>query len=119
MATTNSARCVSSGILFFLMIRRPPRSTLFPYTTLFRSIRPSAPGNRDTPSRSIARHTARLTWSLERMQGKHIGQRASGALARGRAAQGCHNATPMADERRTSLADHAVPAEAAGEAEAG
>src|SRR6266853_2808917 len=25
---------------FFLMIRRPPRSTLFPYTTLFRSIRP-------------------------------------------------------------------------------
>src|SRR6267143_3666930 len=26
------------GIFFFLMIRRPPRSTLFPYTTLFRSI---------------------------------------------------------------------------------
>src|SRR2546422_4344107 len=25
---------------FFLMIRRPPRSTLFPYTTLFRSERP-------------------------------------------------------------------------------
>src|SRR3712207_7970435 len=24
--------------VFFLMIRRPPRSTLFPYTTLFRSI---------------------------------------------------------------------------------
>src|SRR3712207_8510979 len=26
-------------IFFFLMIRRPPRSTLFPYTTLFRSCR--------------------------------------------------------------------------------
>src|SRR5258705_4675185 len=26
-------------IFFFLMIRRPPRSTLFPYTTLFRSLR--------------------------------------------------------------------------------
>src|SRR6266496_5530827 len=26
---------------FFLMIRRPPRSTLFPYTTLFRSHRPA------------------------------------------------------------------------------
>src|SRR3712207_7056926 len=26
-----------SLFLFFLMIRRPPRSTLFPYTTLFRS----------------------------------------------------------------------------------
>src|SRR5471030_3475827 len=25
------------GSIFFLMIRRPPRSTLFPYTTLFRS----------------------------------------------------------------------------------
>src|SRR3712207_8591707 len=29
---------------FFLMIRRPPRSTLFPYTTLFRS--PVPPGRR-------------------------------------------------------------------------
>src|SRR3989441_11784005 len=27
-----------SVLFFFLMIRRPPRSTLFPYTTLFRSI---------------------------------------------------------------------------------
>src|SRR5258708_21666973 len=34
---------------FFLMIRRPPRSTLFPYTTLFRSVR-------------------RLTRRLERLQ---------------------------------------------------
>src|SRR5438309_6315483 len=28
-----------SGVFFFLMVRRPPRSTLFPYTTLFRSHR--------------------------------------------------------------------------------
>src|SRR3712207_8380032 len=28
--------------IFFLMIRRPPRSTLFPYTTLFRSERRTA-----------------------------------------------------------------------------
>src|SRR2546425_3362390 len=28
----------SLSLFFFLMIRRPPRSTLFPYTTLFRSI---------------------------------------------------------------------------------
>src|SRR3712207_7629953 len=27
-------------VFFFLMIRRPPRSTLFPYTTLFRSAQP-------------------------------------------------------------------------------
>src|SRR5947208_6330985 len=36
---------------FFLMIRRPPRSTLFPYTTLFRSYRP--------PVRAAAREQAR------------------------------------------------------------
>src|ERR1035441_10779765 len=30
---------VSGAWFFFLMIRRPPRSTLFPYTTLFRSWR--------------------------------------------------------------------------------
>src|SRR5690348_17696374 len=28
---------MSNFLFFFLMIRRPPRSTLFPYTTLFRS----------------------------------------------------------------------------------
>src|SRR5260221_14655745 len=38
----NSSYALSPGlhrfsIFFFLMIRRPPRSTLFPYTTLFRS----------------------------------------------------------------------------------
>src|SRR3712207_7720487 len=32
--------CIDS-VFFFLMIRRPPRSTLFPYTTLFRSLRPT------------------------------------------------------------------------------
>src|SRR5438034_6756892 len=30
-------------LFFFFMIRRPPSSTLFPYTTLFRSQRPGAP----------------------------------------------------------------------------
>src|SRR6266571_8091737 len=45
---------------FFLMIRRPPRSTLFPYTTLFRSRRaaprrcgrapPTHPAHRDRKS---------------------------------------------------------------------
>src|SRR3712207_7711031 len=36
------------NFVFFLMIRRPPRSTLFPYTTLFRSARALAAGS--TPS---------------------------------------------------------------------
>src|SRR3712207_8576094 len=41
------------SVFFFLMIRRPPRSTLFPYTTLFRSRghgRP--PGQRLPPARA-------------------------------------------------------------------
>src|SRR5258705_13135219 len=39
-----TTRVFSCGVVlanicfFFLMIRRPPRSTLFPYTTLFRSL---------------------------------------------------------------------------------
>src|SRR5258705_7561024 len=37
---------------FFLMIRRPPRSTLFPYTTLFRSRR-----RESSARRSPAQHT--------------------------------------------------------------
>src|SRR5215467_15318855 len=40
-----------SSPFFFLMIRRPPRSTLFPYTTLFRSRPPRAfcPSRRTPP----------------------------------------------------------------------
>src|SRR3712207_8645353 len=39
---------------FFLMIRRPPRSTLFPYTTLFRSVTIST-----SPASRSERHTSR------------------------------------------------------------
>src|ERR1017187_10611232 len=34
---TSQSRTMLGSLPFFLMIRRPPRSTLFPYTTLFRS----------------------------------------------------------------------------------
>src|SRR6266508_6153337 len=52
---------------FFLMIRRPPRSTLFPYTTLFRSppapachgAGPTPPGPPSLPPRS-EEHTSEL-----------------------------------------------------------
>src|SRR3712207_8697640 len=43
-----SMRCY---VFFFLMIRRPPRSTLFPYTTLFRSPRPHRRPTATTPDR--------------------------------------------------------------------
>src|SRR5688572_31129139 len=42
-------------IFFFLLIRRPPRSTLFPYTTLFRSQAVSRHSGARRPDRS-ARH---------------------------------------------------------------
>src|SRR2546427_7514064 len=46
-----------SFFFFFLMIRRPPRSTLFPYTTLFRSPRAIAPRLvRSHRPRSFAAH---------------------------------------------------------------
>src|SRR6476469_10611848 len=43
---------VLSFFFFFLMIRRPPRSTLFPYTTLFRSASLWTPVADGPPSRS-------------------------------------------------------------------
>src|SRR3989442_4359573 len=43
---------------FFLMIRRPPRSTLFPYTTLFRSLRPGKP----PPQMIISRPVQTAVW---------------------------------------------------------
>src|SRR5258708_22243608 len=40
---------VHCDYFFFLMIRRPPRSTLFPYTTLFRSREHEGPVVRRAP----------------------------------------------------------------------
>src|SRR2546430_10889152 len=37
MSSYRAPHANEGGLFFFLMIRRPPRSTLFPYTTLFRS----------------------------------------------------------------------------------
>src|SRR3712207_6977888 len=57
-------------MVFFLMIRRPPRSTLFPYTTLFRSqhVRPlrPQPGRRQDQRPPRARQGRER--SLERLQ---------------------------------------------------
>src|SRR6202048_5463466 len=58
------------GFVFFLMIRRPPRSTLFPYTTLFRSVISMPPTsavcsittdcNRDCYTKRSEEHTSEL-----------------------------------------------------------
>src|SRR5437762_6147389 len=52
-----------SSFFFFLMIRRPPRSTLFPYTTLFRSL--------DRRSLSVGeRNNSRTAGFLEREENR-------------------------------------------------
>src|SRR5438876_8151864 len=44
------------SFFFFLMIRRPPRSTLFPYTTLFRSPRRPGDDAPGCPARELRHH---------------------------------------------------------------
>src|SRR2546422_1846775 len=53
-------------VFFFLMIRRPPRSTLFPYTTLFRSPEVIQMGaGRSVPGVGLSSGNQRLTrWTL-------------------------------------------------------
>src|SRR3712207_8621289 len=55
--------------VFILMIRRPPRSTLFPYTTLFRSGN-TAHGNGTGGSRGLAVGGAALVLSLNQIRAK-------------------------------------------------
>src|SRR5256886_16410207 len=72
--------------LFFLMIRRPPRSTLFPYTTLFRSVR--APR---------ARHTRRRRTPARRRAGPSRRARSGSAEPRSAAAR-CASAAVCPNE---------------------
>src|ERR1043166_4561155 len=62
--------CLVSCFFFFLMIRRPPRSTLFPYTTLFRSALPeidlTALPERDSEAARLAALEARQPFDLAR-----------------------------------------------------
>src|SRR5438045_1180391 len=68
-----SAFSLSFFLFFFLMSRRPPRSTLFPYTTLFRSLchsgsgpptgprgKPAASARQAVPAERSEEHTSEL-----------------------------------------------------------
>src|SRR5438874_10302394 len=68
-------------LFFFLMIRPPPRSTLFPYTTLFRSHRPAR-----------RRHAAWL----------RRGRRGDGSAARARV-RARHSRPPRSEEHTSEL----------------
>src|SRR5258707_5977019 len=75
-------------IFFFLMIRRPPRSTLFPYTTLFRSPQGPARVFRPSPAPDIARR-----------RGEHIAARDPSEAGGGRAAI----CSPRSEEHTSEL----------------
>src|SRR5947207_8401373 len=63
---TSSSDTPSAAVFFFLMSRQPPRSTLFPYTTLFRSqvplgvVMPLSVGDAVTAVRVCHAHRAPL-----------------------------------------------------------
>src|SRR5216683_1877479 len=68
-------------VVFFLMIRRPPRSTLFPYTTLFRScIRYASPQRTFVPG---ARHVRFRDRDADRMQLARLAAERAAARRRG------------------------------------
>src|ERR1035438_10798409 len=58
-------------VLFFLMIRRPPRSTLFPYTTLFRS--GSTPWPSIIQSRPLGSQPPNSDRKSTRLNSSHLG----------------------------------------------
>src|SRR5690349_23665930 len=76
---------MSPSLFFFLMIRRPPRSTLFPYTTLFRS-----------------RHHRRPERQLRPASQHHHGHRLGRHVHRGRHHHRRHPRLPPRSEEHTS-----------------
>src|SRR5215813_5161513 len=89
IAWLRDAELTALQYLFFLMIRRPPRSTLFPYTTLFRS----PPGRRGE----------RRAWIRPLRHPDHpVGHRRrhAGRLQRGRPGRRAHRRSRPADARR-------------------
>src|SRR2546430_5517005 len=84
-------------LFFFLMIRRPPRSTLFPYTTLFRS-------EHDDHAEQAGRQVAPVVdGSRARKDGCEPGPREDDPDERPRQAR--HQATPLPQEPE-QLAHH-------------
>src|SRR5260221_4211836 len=72
-----SASCSDFLFFFFLNIRRPPRSTLFPYTTLFRSqifLVSVAPPNNPPKQPSSAANTATAIASTRSRSEEHTSE---------------------------------------------
>src|ERR1035438_10564152 len=66
------ARHAARPFFFFLMIRRPPRSTLFPYTTLFRSACPRENAAAPPPAAAMT-DRGRTDRKSTRLNSSHLG----------------------------------------------
>src|SRR2546428_11633128 len=89
-------------VFFFLMIRRPPRSTLFPYTTLFRSEAGALPPVGEPP---LAVHQPAL---LEAVQGDVQGPVGDLERAGRRVADDAGDAVPVPRAPRDRLENEDV-----------
>src|SRR2546430_13174785 len=69
---SEKCHCITGYLLFFfLMIRRPPRSTLFPYTTLFRSDRERRPLPRHRSADQDRTHDVQQDRKSTRLNSSH------------------------------------------------
>src|SRR3989475_9438806 len=88
---------------FFLMIRRPPRSTLFPYTTLFRSVTVDRVDQRLDPLQLA------LKAGAHDLRDQTLEHQAPNDTARGRR---CSRAPPRARDNESSALGAPAPARA-------
>src|SRR5260370_501785 len=85
------------------MIRRPPRSTLFPYTTLFRSARRRRASSARRTARAIRASAGRDSCPRAGWAG---GRRASGRACSPTASPGCFLPAPSSSSRSTRSEEH-------------
>src|SRR2546422_8967637 len=87
------------------MIRRPPRSTLFPYTTLFRSISEDAPGDRIDLAEIVQEPAVgpeRAELPCERGEVETVEERHQPCRGSGGAARHSHTSPPVARQETWS-----------------
>src|SRR5207248_11702116 len=72
---------VSLLCFFFLLVPRPPRSTLFPYTTLFRSIKLLAVADPERLLRGLARAIGSWEWNLQDLAVSELSRPSNSASA--------------------------------------
>src|SRR5574337_345905 len=77
------------------MIRRPPRSTLFPYTTLFRSVPAQAP-------KPLGLRCGTMAWAFRRPSGRHSWAASRGARRPARTAAAWGSPSWRASSKRTA-----------------